>query len=360
MRSTFMMRAVLVVLMASGATVSRADDRDAIPPGSGWFCYTATNEFNASDRSGGCARTEAQCNEDREGWDSSGSISVVLGECSQQKNAAVYTYFNVMHEGTFFRALPSSGMCSVSRRLSMENPDKRRVSACQIIGDRPYPPGRFAASRVPAGAVWHCVAGERGYHGCSRDLAKCERASREFGARARCVTQSAASALTWQNRVTDLAYTAVTSLGTDGIGVFSSATSCAAFRKQHAAWVSGLAACTSVGAIEGPAPDQSQLPEGDGWSCFSVKKATNWKDDTCSRTTSSCVTLRAQVEDSGAQPTECTDARRAFVFVTPREVFAFRTDVECRRRAAEESDASRCVSVGVVGNGGAERSATSE
>jgi hypothetical protein len=347
------MRGAIYLLLLLNASLAHAGGLGGIPAGSGWFCFTAQDPYNPRDRAGDCFRSEAECDAMRSTWSENNSATTAtdLTACLPQKNAAVITYYDVMREESRYWAVPSSALCTETKRYLAKDEDNRNVSACRLVGDVPFPAGKFRSSLIPAGTGWQCSReGKHAYSVCERDLAPCAAAASESGDQTNvCRLQKVAFALTWDdNIIADNFYGALTSIDTHSIAVFGSIANCRAYRAKAATLVRGLSACVQVQSVEAPPLDPAQLPDGVSWSCLpTALRAANTGDDTCFRATSDCESARRDALGESSE-SSCVTRKLAVLYTTEGGYFAFRTADECRTAQASISHASRCAAVGSI------------
>ncbi len=338
------MRALVwtLTVVASICAAKRATADNAIPWGIGWHCYQVSNEYDPSDRSGRCFRTETECDSAEQAW---GEVSTVTmsprsSGCAPQKKASVVTYFDRMRDRHSSWALPSTALCEETRSYLKRNKDNSAISSCKLVGDVSPPGDKFQATLVAAGGAWFCTGGE-GVSYCTRDATECNVASTGS-----CAKQTTAFAMTWWSSepANDL-YVSESSLSSEGIGVFATKAHCSRYLQYVGRFIPGHSACTSVGSTES-ALDRDALPSGDNWYCFSVSKAGPGKPpETCFREENSCNDTRQEPQVSELRPTACKVSPRAFVFTEGLNYFALRTLEECKRLAATVDKASRCEAV---------------
>lgn len=337
-------RSFLVVMLALQSAATSANP-SPIPTGSGWWCYTSHDQFNVADRAGRCFRHESDCNAARGAWPDADMPTAVVSECREQKNAAVVTYYDVMHDEDMAWVMPSSDLCAETRTYLSRDRDVQRISSCKLVGDLEPPPSLFRVAAVPPGTGWYCTHGTGGLSGCSRSPSVCD-AARNLGngTRGSCALQKNAVAMTWpEYLVSDLSFQAGLNMPSHGFGAFGTTTDCEWWRKHWAPiWSGGLSVCTRVGDVEYPPVDSTQLPEGTGWSCLPAAiKLADPHRDTCFRRAEECRTALPEVTNDVGD-SACVTTPSAYVFSTPQGYFAYRTAVECHNGQLVESTPSRC------------------
>jgi hypothetical protein len=350
-------RGCFLVIVVLGISRYPAWADDVVPTGVGWYCFTASDEFNPKDRAGACYRNEESCQALRGDFVTTATMSPVVTECRYQKNAAALTYYNVMREITVFAAMPSSALCGEHRRYLARDRDNRSISACRLVGDRRPPPGKFQRDRVPGGSNWYCTNNDEGaINVCARKKDECAKAVQGNGSSRfeACTFQSNAYAVTWASTSDgDDLFTAAVSLPAYGIGVFRSSSECQRYAKHASALVAGLSPCTLLSGRQAtPAADRSAFPEGTGWFCYSIDSIdSKWNEDLCFRDQHSCDELRSGVDKRGLEPTKCTRAPKAYAYTVTGSFYAFPSKQLCEQAASVSDDpVSRCESVGDVAN----------
>lgn len=334
---------VLIAFLASAPRAGAESPRspsNGVAPGYGWYCVTVHEEFDPRDRGASCFRALETCERmrDRMGEDD-GSAPTIVGDCIAQRKAAVVTYFDTMNDATTSWALPSTELCQETRRAVQRNPDNRRVSACQLFGDLPFPAGPFQAARVEPGAGWYCSAGSQRVHACARTREACE----AMGG-TRCAPQPKAVAVTWTpSSEADEGLDRATGASWDGVAVFRNSGDCARLRALVSVRRTDTSPCTPVGAVGGPPADRARIAEGASWACArDGAVSTGQVPDTCYRALASC---RDIFGDDACEP-----SATAFVTTTVDTYFAFATRAPCEQYAARVPGASRCEVVGAVGD----------
>ena len=152
---------VAAVLAAAGAGSAGAGARaaklvrSAIPAGDGWYCW-----------SGGCARTEQECDDDFQ-LGSSGLSDETL--CERRKTATVFTYYNDSYDAYVAEAFPSVSQCKKIRAAWFG--EYKRVSACKVIGK--ISPPKLDRTLLPEGKDWHCASGDTDSTRCYRSDWQC-------------------------------------------------------------------------------------------------------------------------------------------------------------------------------------------
>lgn len=204
------MKGVVSALLSLWFTTSaRADEEQRVVPpdvaadqGIGWYCFESHDAYVPTDRATGCYRARELCEHAVENIRQSVTSAVIVSSgCMPQKNAAVFSYYRVMHGWKTFSALPSMRDCRSERAERSSNEDYAAVSRCAVVGDTGLP---LEARRVVKGTGWFCaikiVKGSTYAGECARDMESCAAEAEVNGTK--CQAQKSAWATTYRGTAT--------------------------------------------------------------------------------------------------------------------------------------------------------------
>lgn len=155
--------------------------RSAIPSGGAWYCYSFHDKYDIKDRASSCYRTKRKCRNARKDLEedlNSGISAYDFQPCSEQARAAVYTWYDVMHDAWFYNASAAMNDCVGARKLGAKKPlDHKHLSSCRPVGRiKPHNPSHFMNRVVPEGKDWSCfqvIYGDLLWSACLRSHASC-------------------------------------------------------------------------------------------------------------------------------------------------------------------------------------------
>lgn len=334
------LRLTLVPLAVVLATTGPAR-ADGIPAGKTWSCFSAALPNATGDKLGECAREESTCTTMRSAF-ALAMPAYEVSDCQTQKRASVVTYYDVMHDDTRVRALPSTSVCEGVRKGLAADKDAQKVSACQVVADSAF---QFDTAVLPVGNYWYCSAGTKSNarNSCGRSLAECNEVVHEGDPPCE-KEQESAFALAWSPNDDTVGRDFLLATGRDGhgLGVFPNKAECLAFRSAEGDTV-GLSQCTAVGAKDHPDVDAGALPEGKGWTCMGLA-GTLQTADTCFRDPADCQSAYDKAKQARMSVRACQASSKAYVFTAGYGFGAFLALDECKYAADQGADTSRCVS----------------